>query len=177
LHLVWHHKGDYLSTLTPNAGAQAVAIHQLSKGIYITIIIIVMIISIIFIIVTISIIIIIITITIIIVTIIIITIINCLKVFIFFLIYLVLIILWMVCMEYRFLTPFVCNLLSVHHHYRCYDHHHHHHHYYYHHYYHHQKVKLSALSPNPRVQCNPYHSTLPDPSCSWPCKQLLKSTI
>ena len=30
--LVWHHKGDYLATLTPNAGAQAVAIHQLSKG-------------------------------------------------------------------------------------------------------------------------------------------------
>jgi hypothetical protein len=26
--LVWHHKGDYLATLTPNAGAQAVAIHQ-----------------------------------------------------------------------------------------------------------------------------------------------------
>jgi ribosome biogenesis protein ERB1 len=31
-HVAWHYKGDYLAVLTPTAGAQAVSIHQLSKG-------------------------------------------------------------------------------------------------------------------------------------------------
>jgi ribosome biogenesis protein ERB1 len=30
--IAWHHKGDYLATLMPTAGAQSVAIHQLSKA-------------------------------------------------------------------------------------------------------------------------------------------------
>jgi len=31
-HVAWHYKGDYLAVLAPNAGAQAVSIHQLSKA-------------------------------------------------------------------------------------------------------------------------------------------------
>jgi ribosome biogenesis protein ERB1 len=31
-HVAWHYKGDYLSVLAPDAGAQAVSIHQVSKG-------------------------------------------------------------------------------------------------------------------------------------------------
>jgi ribosome biogenesis protein ERB1 len=31
-HIAWHHKGDYLVTMAPKQGAQAVSIHQLSKG-------------------------------------------------------------------------------------------------------------------------------------------------
>jgi ribosome biogenesis protein ERB1 len=30
--LAWHHKGDYIATLTPSRGAKAVCIHQLSKA-------------------------------------------------------------------------------------------------------------------------------------------------
>jgi ribosome biogenesis protein ERB1 len=30
--LAWHHKGDYLATLTPNQGAKALCVHQLSKA-------------------------------------------------------------------------------------------------------------------------------------------------
>ena len=31
-HVAWHHKGDYLVTMVPKEGSQAVSIHQLSKG-------------------------------------------------------------------------------------------------------------------------------------------------
>ena len=30
--VAWHYKGDYLSVLAPDAGAQSVSIHQISKG-------------------------------------------------------------------------------------------------------------------------------------------------
>jgi ribosome biogenesis protein ERB1 len=30
--IAWHHKGDYIATMAPTAGSQAVAIHQLSKA-------------------------------------------------------------------------------------------------------------------------------------------------
>lgn len=30
--VAWHHKGDYIATMSPSLGAQAVFIHQLSKG-------------------------------------------------------------------------------------------------------------------------------------------------
>jgi ribosome biogenesis protein ERB1 len=30
--VAWHHKGDYLAVLAPNAGSRAVSIHQISKG-------------------------------------------------------------------------------------------------------------------------------------------------
>ena len=30
--LSWHHKGDYLGTVGPSAGAKGVSVHQLSKG-------------------------------------------------------------------------------------------------------------------------------------------------
>ncbi|CAG8845342.1 22029_t:CDS:2, partial [Racocetra persica] len=29
--ITWHRKGDYFSTVTPDAGSQAVLIHQLSR--------------------------------------------------------------------------------------------------------------------------------------------------